>query len=57
MSQLSLTDGQRAALAEVLDRVLSDLSVEIANTDMKSFRDDLKEKRDNLKAVRDQLGN
>ena len=55
MAQLSLSQEQATALADLLDRVLGDLSVEIADTDLKSFRDNLKLQRDHLKAVREQL--
>ena len=56
MPDMTLTDAQAQALRELLDRVLGDMSVQIADTDLKSFRDDLKEQRDHLKSVRDQLG-
>lgn len=56
MPEIKLSDVQAQALRELLDRVLGDMSMEIADTDLKSFRDDLKETRDHLKAVRDQLG-
>ena len=43
--QLELTDEERGLLGEVLRNVLSDLSVEIADTDRKAFRDQLKTRR------------
>lgn len=55
MKDISLTDEQAAALHDLLERVLSDLSFEIASTDLKSFRDGIKDQRDQLKAIQDQL--
>ncbi len=55
MAVLTLNDTQALALKETLERVLPDLSYEIANTDLKSFRDGLKERRDALKQVLDML--
>ena len=55
MTTLELNDNEAAALRELLDRVLGDLSVEIADTDLKTFRDSLKEKRDHLNAIKSQL--
>ena len=55
MTTLELNSYEVAALRELLDRVLGDLSVEIADTDLKAFRDDLKEKRDCLNAIKNQL--
>jgi hypothetical protein len=51
MAQLELSLEQSQALRETLKLVLSDLSVEIANTDLKSFRDNLKERRDHLNEI------
>lgn len=55
MPELQLSDAETTALRDLLARALGDLSVEIADTDLKSFRDDLKEKRDHLKAIHDRL--
>ena len=55
MPLLELNEAQHQALRDNLKIVLSDLSVEIASTDLKSFRDGLKEKRDHLKAVFEML--
>ena len=55
MSELQLNPEQHQALSDTLESVLSDLSVEIANTDLKSFRDKLKRRRDALKQVLDLL--
>ena len=54
MPDISLNDEQASALGELLDRVLGDMSVEIADTDLKSFRDDLKGRREQLQAIRAQ---
>ena len=52
---LELNDEQRDVLAEVLGRVLGDMSHEIADTDLSSFKEQLKARRDALKAIADQL--
>lgn len=51
-----LDQSQAAALAEVLDEVLGDLSAEIAGTDNPEYRAALNRRRDHLRAVRRQLG-
>ena len=55
MTQLELNQEQRQALRETLENILTDLNVEIANTDLKSFRDKLKLKRDALNQILDKL--
>lgn len=55
MTTLQLNTEQTEALQVVLDRILSDLSVEIADTDLKSYRDDLKHRRDALREVKEML--
>ena len=52
---LELSDKQQELLAEVLKSVLGDLSYEISDTDLSSYKDALKEKRNELKAIADQL--
>jgi len=52
---LELSDAQQEMLGEVIEKVLGDLSYEIADTDLLSFKDQLKERRDALKAIADQL--
>lgn len=52
---LELSDAQQEMLGEVIDKVLGDLSYEIADTDLLSFKDQLKERRDALKVIADQL--
>jgi len=55
MTQLTLNQAQSEALHETLQYVLPELSFEIADTDLKAFRDKLKAKRDCLKEVLDML--
>ena len=52
---LLLTNQEKEALILLLEGSLSDLSVEIADTDRKNFRDQLKAKRDLLKEILDTL--
>lgn len=52
---LELSDKQHELLAEVLKSVLGDLSYEIADTDLSSYKEALKEKRDELQAIAEQL--
>ena len=54
--RLELTEQERAVLEEVLESWLSDLSVEIADTDRKDFRDGLKATRATIEAVLARLG-
>ena len=51
LEQLELSQEQCLALRETLKLVLPDLSVEISNTDLKSFRDNLKDRRDHLNEI------
>ena len=52
---LELTDIQKELLADVLQKVLGDMSYEISDTDLSSYKDQLKERRDELKGIADQL--
>jgi predicted transcriptional regulator len=52
---LELSDKQQEYLTEVLESVLGNLSYEISNTDLSSYKDLLKEKRDELKTIADLL--
>ena len=52
---LELSDKQQEILAEVLKSVLGDLSYEISDTDLSSYKDQLKARRNELKAIADQL--
>ena len=54
-NSLELTDKQKELLADVLQKVLGDMSYEIANTDLSSYKDPLKEKRHELQVIADQL--
>lgn len=56
MPTLSLTPDQSEALRGALESYLSDMSVEIADTDRMEFREMLKAKRELLREVLDQLG-
>ena len=53
--QLELSDHEAQILHETLRSVLSDLSVQIADTDRKAFRDGLKLRRDLLRAIFERL--
>ncbi len=55
MTHLDLSEEQAGILKETLEVVLSNMSVEIADTDRKAFRDGLKSKRDQLQDVLKQL--
>jgi hypothetical protein len=55
MIQLQLTAEDARLLEETLKHVLSDLSVEIAGTDKKAYRDEIKDHRAALQAIADQL--
>jgi hypothetical protein len=56
MVRLELPDDDAAALREVLQRYLSDLRMEIADTDHMDFRERLKETEELLKRLLRQLG-
>jgi len=53
MIHLDLDEQEKQALSAALKSYLSDMSVEIADTDRKAFRDDLKAKRNLLQKVLD----
>jgi len=53
---LNLSSEQAETLAQVLEDYVSDLRMEIANTDSQEFRDDLKKKDLFLKDLLSQLG-
>lgn len=55
MIPLALSRDQAAILKEYLERVLSDLSVEIAGTDRLEYRQEIKEERRLLQGVLAQL--
>ena len=49
---LELTATQVAALTELLDASLANMSVEIRHTDSRAFREQLVQRRDSLREVR-----
>jgi LPS O-antigen subunit length determinant protein (WzzB/FepE family) len=53
---LNLSSEQADTLAQVLEDYISDLRMEVANTDSQEFRDDLKKKELFLKDLLRQLG-
>ena len=56
MPTLNLSSEQADTLAQVLEDYISDLRMEVANTDSQEFRDDLKKKELFLKDLLRQLG-
>ncbi len=56
MIQLDLSDSERRTLLEMLESVLSDLRMEIADTDRKDFRDMLKARKAVLRKLMEALG-
>jgi len=57
MINLNLTKEENSILAMVLESYLSDLRMEIADTDSMDFRESLKKKKDVLNKVLDTLKN
>lgn len=51
MARLDLDELEAATLSEVLEDYVSDLRMEIANTDSQEVRDELKERESVLKRV------
>jgi hypothetical protein len=56
MPTLELTTVEASLLKEILTTDLSDLRMEISDTDLKSFRDKLKEKEEVIKQLIARLG-
>jgi hypothetical protein len=56
MAQLTLTDDEAGTLRRVLELYVSDLRMEIADTDAMDFREELKREEAFLKKVIEQLG-
>lgn len=54
--QLELTEAEAAALRQLLEGALGELSTEIADTDNAQFARDLRARRDSLRAVLERLG-
>jgi hypothetical protein len=55
VAQITMTQAEVAALREVLTSYLSDLRMEIADTDSMQFREDLKRQEELLKKLLQQL--
>jgi hypothetical protein len=55
VAQLTMTQAEIGTLREILSSFLSDLRMEIADTDSMSFREGLKRQEDLLKKLLDQL--
>jgi len=55
MIHLDLNDEEKAILGEILQSYLSNLSYEIADTDLQEFRDKLKAKRVVLEKIHKSL--
>lgn len=55
MFNLELDAAEAKALHELLKRHLSDMSVEIAGTDRKAYRDEIKVEREILRHIFDRL--
>ena len=53
--ELNLSDEDLKILLNALERYVSDLSVEIAHTDTKDFREGLKSERTSIQNVLDQI--
>ena len=55
MAQVTLTDQEAATLQKALEVYLSDLRMEIADTDAQDFREDLKREEAVLKRLLERL--
>ena len=55
MAQLNLTDQETVTLRHALETYLSDLRMEIADTDAQDFREDLKQEEATIKRLLEQL--
>jgi len=55
MAQLNLTDKEAVTLRHALETYLSDLRMEIADTDAQDFREGLKEEESTIKRLLEQL--
>ena len=55
MAQLNLTDKEAVTLRHVLETYLSDLRMEIADTDAQDFREGLKAEESTIKKLLEQL--
>ncbi len=55
MSDVNLNEEELIVLRDVLESYLSDLRMEIADTDNYDFRQELKHKEDRLKAILEKI--
>ncbi len=55
--QLNLSDDETNILTEILQAEIGDLSMEIADTDQKDYRDKLKLKKNILQAILNKMVN
>ena len=55
MTTLNLDEQESSVLKETLERILADLSYEIANTDAHDYKEQLKTRRSILQKVHDTL--
>jgi hypothetical protein len=51
MIKIELTESQGQLLNEVLDRTLSDLRMEIADTDSPFYKDKLRERKEEISSI------
>jgi len=56
MVRIELSEADVATLKDVLDSYLSDLRMEIADTDRMDFREGLKDRKKVLEALLDRIG-
>ena len=56
MPKLELTDDEARLLKEILQSYLGDLRMEIADTDLQSFRNKLRSNEELIKRIIDRLG-
>ncbi len=56
MAGIELTAEEAEALRDLLEHHLSDLRMEIADTDRKDFREQLKERKELLRKIQAKLG-
>ncbi len=56
MTRLDLDSEETAVLRQVMERYLSDLRMEITDTDRKDYREMLKAQRRSLEGILDRLG-
>ncbi len=52
---LTITDAEADLLRDLLDAALKDMSYEIADTDLPSYRAELRERRETMRSTREKL--